>query len=247
MKPEQIAQIEKIVKDILQSQVSETQHSSKNLLVIIGATEKPLDNLLQQIHQCTQEGWKAQIILTQLATKVIDVDSIKSLFGEDKIIREEDITDIPSIVESSSVILLPAFSYPMVGKLALKLVDTPCTYLVYHALCQGKQVVAITDDLNTKKHYSEQKIQPLDKINEKHVNTLSGFGVIWVTGDMIIETIRDADLSYKVFTQTSIISASVIDSLALNVTELVYTEPTIITPLARDHAQKRGIKIIRKQ
>ncbi len=247
MKPEQIAQIEKIVKDILQSQVNETQPSNKNLLVILGATEKPLDILFQQLDKCTQEGWKLQIILSELATKVIDLNSIKSLFGEDKVISEEELTDIPSIVENSSVILLPAFSYPMVGKLALKLVDTPCTYLVYHALCQGKQVVATADTLLRKKHYSDEKIQPLDKINENHVNTLSGFGVIWVTGDKIIEAIRDADISYKVFTQTSIISASVIDNLAINVRELVYTEPTIITPLARDHARKRGIKLIHKQ
>ena len=247
MKPEQIAQIEKIVKDILQSRRRETQPSNKNLLVILGATEKPLDNLLQQLNECTQEGWKVQIILSDLATKVIDPDTIKSVFGEDKLIREEDITDIPSIVESSSVILLPAFSYPMVGKIALKLVDTASTYLVYHALCQGKQVVATADDLIRKKQYSDKKLQLLDEIDEEHVNTLSDFGVIWVTEDMIIEAIRDADVSYKVFAQTSIISASVIDNLALNVRELVYTEPTIITPLARDYAQKRGIKIIRKQ
>lgn len=247
MKPEQIAQIEKIVKEILQSQVTEIQPSNKNLLVILGATEKPLDNLFQQLNQSMQEGWEVQIILSELATKVIDLDPIESLFDKDKIIREEDLTDIPSIVESSSVILLPAFSYPMVGKLALKLVDTPCTYLVYHALCQGKQVAATADDLIRKKHYSDKKIQSLDEINEEHVNILSGFGVIWVTEDMIIETIRNADMSNKVFAQTSIISASVIDNLAINVRELVYTEPTIITPLARDHAQKRGIKIIRKQ
>lgn len=247
MKPEQIAQIEKIVKDILQSQVTEIQPSNKNLLVILGATEKPLDNLFQQLNLSMQEGWEVQIILSELATKVIDLDPIESLFGKDKIIREEDLTGIPSIVKSSSVILLPAFSYPMVGKLALKLVDTPCTYLVYHALCQGKQVVATADDLIRKEHYLNKKIRPLDEINEEHVNTLSGFGVIWVTEDMIIETIRNADMSNKVFAQTSIISASVIDNIALNVRELVYTEPTIITPLARDHAQKRGIKIIRKQ
>ncbi|RKU24890.1 hypothetical protein C6497_17110 [Candidatus Poribacteria bacterium] len=247
MKPEQIAQIEKIVRDILQSQIRETQPTNKNLLVILGATEKPLDNLFQQLIQCTQEEWKVQIILSELATKVIDLDPIKSLFGEDKIIREQDITDIPSIVESSSVILLPAFSYPMVGKIALRLVDTACTYLVYHALCQGKQVLATADDLIRKKNYSDKKLQLLDEIDEEHVNTLSGFGVIWVTEDRIIETILDADMSNKVFAQTPIISASVIDNLALNVKELVYTEPTIITPLARDHAQKRGIKIIRKQ
>lgn len=246
MKPEQIAQIEKIVKDILQSKVNETPPSSRNLLVIIGATEKPLDIIFQQLDKCMQEGWKLKIILSELATKVLDLNFIESLFGTDKVIKEKEITDIPSIVENSSVILLPAFSYPMVGKLALKLVDTPCTYLVYHALCQEKQVLATADTLIRKKHYSEEKIQPLENINEKHVNTLSAFGVRWVTEEMIIETVRDADISYKVFTQTSIISASVIDNLAINVRELVYTEPAVITPLARDHAQQRGIKLICK-
>ncbi|MCG9127080.1 hypothetical protein JT359_05695 [Candidatus Poribacteria bacterium] len=247
MKPEQIDQIERIVKDILQSRIPEFQPTPKSLLVILGATQKPLDTIFQQLTKCRQDGWRIQVILSELATKVIDINSLEIQLGEDKIIREEDLTDIPSVVESSSVVLLPAISYPMVGKLALRLVDTPSTYLVYHALCQGKQVVASTNDLITRKHYFEKEIQTLDKIDEEHVNTLSGFGVIWVTEDMISETIRDADMSYKVFTQSPIISASLIDNLALNVRELVYRYPTIVTPLARDYAKKRGIDLVSKQ
>ena len=245
MTPEQIAQIEKIVENVLKEHVSNPQQSEKQLLVILGATQLPLDEVLLQIQKCSQEGWKIRIILSELATKVVNLDQIKSTFDEEDILQENDITDIPSLVESFSQIVLPALSYPMVGKLALKLVDTPCTYLVYHALCCGKRVITASENL-PKKRYLDKESRTLDKIEPTHVNTLREFGVLWVTVDQIAETVCDIGIPKRVNISLPIISASVIANLAADVQELVYTKSTIITPLARDHALKRGIKLTPK-
>ena len=245
MTPEQIAQIEKIVERVLQEHVRGTQRSEKQLLAILGATQLPLEQALQQFQTCMQDGWKIRIILSELATKVVNLNPIYSIFGEDNILHENDLTDIPSLVESHLQIVLPALSYPMAGKLALKLVDTPCTYLVYHALCQGKPVVASSNISNTRK-YTDKKLRTFDQIDPAHVNALTEFGVKWVKEDQIAEFIRDSSVQNRASVQTPIISAAVIANLTSDIQELVYTKDAIVTPLARDHAQKRGIQLIPK-
>ncbi len=245
MTPEQINQIEKIVERVLQEHNNSTQESEKHLLSILGATQLPLEQILQQFQTCMQEGWNIRIILSELATKVVNLELINSTFGEENILLENELTDIPSIVESYTQIVLPALSYPMAGKLALKIVDTPCTYLVYHALCCGKRVIAASDLTNIKK-YVNKNSHTLDQIEPEHVNTLTEFGVQWITVNQIAETVREGGLPNLANITTPVISAAVIADLASNVQELVYTKPTIITPLAREQAQKRGIKLTPK-
>lgn len=245
MTPEQIAQIEKIVERVLQQHLCHTETSEEQLLAIFGATQLPLEPILQQFQTCLQEGWKIRIILSELATKTVNLEPIYSTFSEDNVLLENDLTDIPSFVENYSQIVLPALSYPMAGKLALKLVDTPCTYLVYHALCCGKRVVAASDVSKTKK-YIDKKSLTLDQLEPAHVNALTEFGVKWVNVDQIAEAIRDGSVLNRVNVETPVISANVIANLASDVQELVYAKPAIVTPLARDQAQKRGIKLIQK-
>jgi hypothetical protein len=86
----------------------------------------------------------------------------------------------------------------------------------------------------------------LDTIEPVHVNALREFGVQWVTVDQIGENVCDIGTPIRENVSLPIISASVIANLASDVQELVYTNPTIITPLARDHAQKRGINLTPK-
>ena len=242
MTSEQILQIEKIVERVLQEHLHNTQQSDKKLLVIIGATQLPLEHVLQQLQMCSKKGWKIRIILSELATKVVKLDPIYTTFGEENILQEKDLSNIPSIVNEHSQIVLPVLSYPMAGKLALKLVDTPCTYLVFHALSCRKQVIAASDVLS-RSEFLNKKSANIDKIDPKHVNTLSDFGVKWVTVEQIAETIGEVDATNRVNIKTPVISVSVIANLAPDINELVYTKPTIITPLAREHAQKQGIKL----
>lgn len=245
MTPEQITQIEKIVENVLKEHTGNPQQSDKQLLVILGATQLPLEEVLKQFQTCKQNGWKVRIILSDLATKVVKLEQIKSTFDEDDILQESETTDIPSLVESHSQFVLPALSYPMVGKLALKLVDTPCTYSVFHALYCGKRVIASSENL-PKKRYVDKESRTLDEIEPAHVNALREFGVQWITVDQIAETVCDIDEPNRVNVSLPIISASVVANLGSDIQELVYTESTIITPLARDHAQKLGIKLTPK-
>ena len=244
MNQELIDQIRKVVEKVLQEQTSTTTQVAheKQLLAIFGATQLELDEPLQQLRICEQDGWKTTIILSELATKVVNLEPIYAAFGKDNILQENDIIDIPTFMETYQQIVLPVFSHPMVAKLALRLVDTPCSYLVFEALSKGKKVIAASDTINQGETSTE-----IGTLEVQYVNILSELGVQLVPMMQIAESVKEkADSSYAA-SEKSLISASTIANLDVNVSELVYANPAIITPLAREHAKKRGIKLTPKK
>ncbi len=243
MNQELIDQIRKIVERVLEAQASTTTQTAneKKLLAIFGATQLKLDEPLQQLHTCIQKGWKITIILSDLATKVINPEPIHGIFGEENVLREDTLTDIATFTDTYQQIVLPVFSHPMAAKLALRLVDTPCTYLVYEALSKGKTVIAVPDALN-----QGEKSVKINAIEVEYVNILSELGVQWVPTMQIAESIQKKTDDSPASSDRPLISATTISNLDANVQELVYAKQAIITPLAREHAKKRGIKLIPK-
>ena len=247
MNQELIDQIKRIVERVLQEQTSVSAQitDEKRLLAIFGATQLELDEPLQQLHTCRQNGWKITIILSDLATKVTNLEPIHAAFGEENVLQENALSDITAFVENYQQIVLPVFSYPMAAKLALRLVDTPCTYLVFEALSKGKKVIAASDALNQDE--VPVKTDPIfSKLENDYVNALSELGVQLVPMTQIAESVIERVSGSRAVVEKTLISATTISNLDADVRKLVYVNPAIITPLAREHAKKRGIELIPK-
>ncbi len=243
MNQELIDQIRKVVERVLREQMPDTTPvlHKKRLLAIFDATQFELDDPLQQLRICEQDGWKITIILSELATKVINLEPIYTVFGEDNILKENALTNISTLVDRYQQIVLPVFSYPMVAKLVLRLVDTPCSYLVFEALSKGKTVIAASDALNQGGTSTET-----GTIEVNYVNVLSELGVQLVPMMQIAESVKEKTDSSYATSEKPLISASTISNLNPSVQGLIYANHAIITPLAREHAKKRGIKLIPK-
>ena len=127
----------------------------------------------------------------------------------------------------------------MAAKLALRVVDTPCTYLLFEALSKGKTVIAVSDAL--KQAETTMKINALEV---EYVNVLSELGVQWVQTLQIAESVNKRTADSTASLDRPLISAVTISKLEANVQTLVHAKQAIITPLARDHAKKRGIQLI---
>ena len=244
MNQELIDQIRKIVEQVLEEHASTAPQTAdeKRLLAIFGATQLELDEPIRQLQTCRQNGWKITIILSDLATKVLNLETIHAVFGEENVLQENNLTDIPVFVDTYQQIVLPVFSHPMAAKLALQLVDTPSTYLVYEALSKGKTVIAVSDALK-----QDKASQQISGIQIEYVNVLSELGVQFVPMIHIAESINNKTNDASISLDGPLISASTISNLEAHVQELVYAKQTIITPLAREHAKKRGIKLIPKR
>ncbi len=244
MNQELIDQIRKIVERVLEEGASTDSQAAdeKQLLAIFGATRLELDEPIQQLRTCMQDGWKITIIFSDLATKVLNLESIYAAFGEENVLQENSLTDIPAFVDTYQHIVLPVFSHPMAAKLALGAVDTPSTYLVYEALLRGKTVIAVSDALK-----QDNASQHINAIKVEYVNVLSELGVQLIPMIQIAESVNKKTSDSSASLDRPLISASTISNLDANVRELVYAKQTIITPLAREHAKKRGIKLIPKR
>ncbi len=243
MNKELIEHITKITQKVLNERLTQAE-TQKQVLVIFDTTQIELDIPLQQLEQCKQAGYKIRIILSQLATITMPKQRFLRTFTEHDILHEHQITNIPDMVEAYQHFVLPAFSYPMAAKLALKIVDTPCTYLVFEALRRGKQVLVTSDALNQERSHAASF---LHKLEEEYVNILSELGVQWIQAGHIAETLAKPNNPRQATVNADVISASVIANLTHNIQELLYTNPAIITPLAREIAKKRGIKLIPKR
>lgn len=243
MNQELIDQIRKIVERALEAQGSNATQiaDAKQLLAIFGATQLELDEPLRQLRTCIHDGWKITIILSDLATKVINPEPIYATVGEENVLQENTLTDIATFVDTYQQIVLPVFSHPMAAKLALRLIDTPCTYLVFEALSKGKKVTAVSDALN-----QGEIGKKINSIEVEYVNLLSELGVQWVPMMQIAESVTEKMNDPLASLDKPLISATTISNLDANVRELVHVKSAIITPLARDHAKKRGIKLIPK-
>ena len=247
MNQELIDQIKRVVERVLREQtpISTQITHEKRLLAIFGATQLALDEPIQQLQACRQNGWKITIVLSDLATKVASLKPIHAAFGEENVLQENTLNNISTLLESYQKIVLPAFSYPMAAKLALRLVDTPCTYLVFEALSKGKKVIAASDALN-QSEVSVKTAPIFNKLENNYVNALSELGVQLVSMTQIAESIIKSVSGSRAVVEKTLISATTISNLDADVRELVYANPAIITPLAREHAKKRGIELIPK-
>lgn len=247
MNQELIDQIRRIVERVLREQTSGSTQITheKRLLAIFGATQFALEEPIQQLQNCRQNGWEITVILSDLATKVINLEPLHDAFGKENILQEHALSDITTFVETYQQIVLPVFSYPMAAKLALRLVDTPCTYLVFEALLKGKKVIAASDALN--QNEISVKTDPIfSKFENDYVNVLSELGVQLVAMTQIAESVVENVSGSRAVVEETLISATTISNLDANVRELVHANPAIITPLAREHAKKRGIELIPK-
>lgn len=250
MNQQLLQQIEKAVRKALQAQSPiSVSTPDKKLLAIFDAAQIDLASPLQQLEKCIQDGYAVSVILSDLAAKVLDVNEIRSVCGTEGVFTSGELTNLRPFVEDFPLIVLPIFSHSMGAKLALGLTDTPCTYLVFQAILRGDRVIAASDLLE--KSMESKRVSAISTLGQNYLKTLSEFGIEFVKTDRMAETIlgnRDSS-SYRIvdtIQRQTVISESTIAKLAPTVRELVYPNPAIITPLARDLAVKRGIRLVPK-
>ena len=245
--PEIIRRIEAEVAKVLKRQgmaLAATQ-SDKQILAIFDAAEVDLARPLEQLDKCIQRDYVVTAILSDIAAKILDISRIRSTCGQERVFIATEITNLQPFTEGFSAIVIPTLSCAMAAKLSLGMGDTPCAYLVFRSLLRGNRVIATSDGFEIS---DESEIPPeISKLGENYIKTLSDFGVQFVTTDRIAEIVLSDGIYHFDPDSTggqNVITASVIDGLASGVREFRYTNPAIITPLARDLAARKGIQLV---
>jgi hypothetical protein len=246
---EVIRQIEAEVKKVLEQQslVPSPPPSDRHILAIFDAAPVDLALPLQQIERCIDGGYIVTAILSELAAKLLDANSVRGVCGDERVFVCSEVTHLGPF-EDFSLIAIPVLSYPMASKLALGMADTSCTYLIFQAMLRGNKVIAASDALEVA---SEARTSEISKLGRNYLKTLSSFGIQLVTCEHLAETILSDSSPHFAPVDSkggkAVISASIIANLAPTVREFVYSNPAIITPLARDLAAQRGIRLVAKK
>ncbi|RKU12777.1 hypothetical protein C6502_05375 [Candidatus Poribacteria bacterium] len=245
--PEIIRRIEVEVAKVLNQQglALTSPQSDKRILAIFDATEVNLARPLEQLDKCIQGGYVVTAMLSEIATKILDISRIRSVCGQERIFIADEITNLQPFTEGFSLIVIPTLSCTMAAKLSLGMADTPCAYLVFQGLLRGNRVIATVDGFEIS---DESAIPPeISKLGKNYIKTLSDFGIQFVVTDQIAETVLSDGTHHfnpELVGGQNIITASVIAGLPPNVREFGYTNPAIITPLARDLAARKGIRLV---
>ena len=245
--PEIIRRIEAEVAKALRQQgiALASAQSDKRILAIFDAAEVDLAFPLEQLDKCIQGGYVVTAILSDIAAKILDISRIRSVCGEEQVFIASEITNLQLFTEGFSLIVIPTLSCAMAAKLSLGMADTPCAYLVFQGLLRGHRVIAMADGFEVS---DGSEIPPeISKLGKNYIKTLSDFGVQFVVADQIAETVLSDGTHHfnpDSVGRQNIITASVIAGLPPDVREFGYTNPTIITPLARDLAARKGIRLV---
>lgn len=243
-----IQRIEEEVKSVLEQRAISASAPDKRLLAIFDAATVDLDPLLKQLEVCIEGGYVTTAILSDLAARLLDIEAIQSVCGQDKVLTCGDITNLSPFAEGRHLIAIPVLSHPMAAKLALGMTDTPCTYLIFQALRHGDRVIAASDYIEG--FVETKNTSQISKLERNYIKTLSNFGIQFAPIEQLAETLLSPDsLSLCPVDgkgAKTVISTSVITNLAPSVREFVYTNPVVITPLARDLAAERGIRLVEK-
>ena len=246
--PEIIRRVEAEVAKVLKRQgiALASAQSDKRILVIFDAAEVDLARPLEQLDKCIQGGYVVTTILSDIASKILDISRIRSACGEERVFIANEITNLQPFTEGFPLIVIPTLSCAMAAKLSLGMADTPCAYLVFQAMLRGNRVIAMADGFEIS---DGSEIPPeISKLGKNYIKTLSDFGVQFVATDQIAETIlNDGTRRFNPANSMggqNIITASVIAGLPLDVHEFRYTNPAIITPLAQDLAARKGIRLV---
>ncbi len=246
--PEIIRRIEaEVAKALKQQGVALTPaQSDKRILAIFDAAEVDLAPALEQLDNCIQGGYAITAILSDIAAKILDISRIRSTCGQEQVFIASEITNLQPFAEDFSAVIIPTLSCAMAAKLSLGMGDTPCAYLVFRAMLRGSRVIVMSEGFEVSE---EPEIPPeISKLGKNYIKTLSDFGVQFVTADQLAETILSNGTQRfnpaNAIGGQNIITASVIAGLPPNVREFRYTNPAIITPLARDLAARKGIRLV---
>ena len=246
--PEIIRRIEAEVAKVLRQQgiALASAQSDKRILAIFDAAQVDLARPLTQLDKCMQRGCIVTAILSDIAVKFLNISHIRSTCGDEQVFVASEITNLQPFTEGFSSIVIPTLSCATAAKLSLGIADTPCAYLAFQALLRRNRVIATSDDFEIS---DETEIPPeISKLGQNYIKTLSAFGVQFVAMDWLAETIlSDGTRRFSPVGSMSgqnIITASMIAGLAPDVREFSYANPVIITPLARDVAARKGIRLV---
>lgn len=229
---------------------SYSEDISKNALVVFNGSNIDLDQRINYIKELKKDGMKISLAFSFMAEQILDMEKIIRVLDPINVYREEDVFKLKDITKNYALIIGPNITMNTLSKVALGMVDSFISTMVWTFLYQGKKTYL---DFNSVRNYlgEETKNMAISNMAENYIKQILQMGAIEISQkdyskEGITENVKTANSMVENKQEKKVITENDIRNLRNN-ENLILPIGSIVTPLAKDKAREMNIKIeIRK-
>lgn len=244
-------QTQKIMEHlILRNKNTLSKDSKGRLMVVFTGTATSQQENVKQLENLRNKGYSFDFILSTNGEKLLNIDDIRRLLQPRKVIRESSLAIEGSLIEEINGVLVPFLTQNTAMKLSLGIQDQLIPKFLWEALWTGIPIWMNLKGLSKYKgmassnSYMTEKIKAatveLQKMGVKSLDAFEDFKVSNNTPSSPSDFESEkTNLRQRVITERDIITFNSSNG------EIIVPSDAIITPLAKDAAKARRIKIIK--
>lgn len=259
-----------VTREVIKRLGRSTGESTKpKVLVILTGASGVGAKVLPQLKSLGNLPLQARIVLSSSAETCLGKDFVASGTGL-PVTTWKEAGDPLTLARENDLFILPALTQNTAASIALGLRNTPTTDLVAWAVIAGKPVIAVPDGIGAGPDelalLGARSIPATYRVMlERHMKTIESFGIKLVEGAKLVKTV-ESTLGVAVRAGSSGAGTSAATSaatdpvyrarvlaerdleaiLAHGEAIVVISTKTLVTPLARDLAASKNIRIIRE-
>lgn len=229
----------------LSSRLQGNTAQGEKILVVFNGSDINLNNRLEELKRLRNGGDNLSVAFSFMAERILDVEKIKNGLRPERIYKEEDIFKIKRISMEYNMIIGPNITINTLSKVALGMIDGFVPSLIWTFLYEGKSVHL---DFSAVRNYlgKESVNKEILKITNGYIESIKNMGAIEMDNNIILtmdKSLKDMDTFEESKSQSkTLVTEKDIVKLSQNST-FKLAKGTIITPLAKDKAKEKNIKI----
>ncbi len=230
-------------------------HQKKKVYVLFTGISEPRDQTLLELKKLKRYGYQLVIVLSNEVEKSVGIEFFRKGVYPQQIITEDCQENLVGLMEEMDALLMPTPTQNIAAKLRSGVQDSIESILLWKALWDGKPVWADVEKM--KLLHGKQSMNPmLVKIVEDNILFLKEVGIRCIgEQDYIKEMIALSSEEMPSRNETSsqiteiegkqVITEKDVLDLVGKAERICIPKDSIVTPLAKDTAMAKKIKLIR--
>ncbi|BEP27954.1 flavoprotein [Helicovermis profundi] len=223
----------------------------KRVTVILTGSDTGVDDALKKFKFLKEKGFYITAVLSKAAENIITKERIEKEFIPNRIIKGDNYEGLKNLVLNTDYCILPNLTQNSLSKVSLGIQDDLVSILLWQYLVSNIKTIINTDAI-FHGWFPIDENKKMKQVMENHLKNIEDFGAIFVNNQDFLDFIdieyeendNIINTSKKEIKESKLITEAAIRDLDRNTREIIITKGTIITPLAKDLASTRKIKII---
>ena len=247
------AEVEKVLKEkgYTVNRSVRADENRRNILVIVTEGYVGQDEAVKQVEELAQNCKTSleacptvTVLLSQIAIKFFRIEQFSEMQGVSEVFTDDSDFDPMKLVNTSDLIIVPLLSFSTAAKLSLGIADSLSTNIILHSLMQSKPVIAARNSVEL---LDLEPTNPFVELSKDYINKITDLGMKLVDVSDIAKSVANYGSGRQTYegngSGKTVVTSSVISNLAEDVRELIIDNSAIVTALAQELANERGIKI----